>query len=405
MPANAARCPTCGHVAGEPVVVERGAVGSGPRGRRTTLVALAVVLAVIGVLVVVDLRTRPDDDAAAAADATTTTERATPTTRRSSSTTTTTTRTFEPTIALAPGLRLLAWPWGAGGELFDPATGTISGAAVGTGEHAWVVPRLGGVVVVSFESSVTVRWHAELRSGDAPTTRLLSEGRDVSSIFPSEIASRVWMAQYIEPMTLLSEVDVTTGEEFGVTTLPAGAYPVGSIDGGLVIQGVDGLYFLRRGADRFERIVSGEYIDSSGGWLAYRACDEFLRCPISVRDLDSGTDVEMDGSSGVETGGIGAFFSVARLSPDGRWLAVASGSELRQTIVVFDVATGRAVPVADVPSTMEVQVAWTPDSEWLLWPQSPGIGGFRPDDGTTVVLDAGNRSYRGVAVLGAPAPG
>ncbi len=260
-------------------------------------------------------------------DATTTTERTTASSRPRNTSTTPPVRSFEPTIPLAPGLRLLGWISSGWGEVLDPATGLVT------------------------------------------PTRLAAE---TFEIYPSDIAERVWIGRWAETASF-AEVDLATGEELGPATRPGGAYPAGAVDGGLVVQAPDGLDLFRRGADRFEWIVNGQHVASSGHWLAYRSCDELLRCPISVRDLDEGTDTEMEISSGE----ISEFFSFsfdARLSPDGRWLAVAS--EQGRRVDVFDVATSRSMSVSRGPSRMTgfAQVVWTPEAAWLLWPEPPAAG-------------------------------
>ena len=49
-----------------------------------------------------------------------------------------------------------------------------------------------------------------------------------------------------------------------------------------------------------------------------------------------------------------------------------------------------------------VQLAWTPDGEWLLWPDYPGIRGYHPADNTAALIDTGGGAYQGVVVLDGP---
>ena len=46
-----------------------------------------------------------------------------------------------------------------------------------------------------------------------------------------------------------------------------------------------------------------------------------------------------------------------------------------------------------------IQPIWTPDSQWLLWPEFPGIRAFHPADNAATIVDSNGSSYQGVAVL------
>ncbi len=365
----------------------------GPRGRRTILVTVAAMLALVGVLAVVDQRTRPDGEGSAgAADPTTTTERATASSIRLTGPATPPSRTFVPTIPLPSGERLLGWLASGWGEVLDPATGTILSSELAPGAGSLtVVPRLGGLVVVNLQGA-SATWVPELPSAGQPTPL----ANDVSDVFPSDIASRVWVVSGRGPAGVV-EVDLTTGETFEPTELPVGAFPMGPIDGGLVVQAPDGLYAHRRGSARFERIVNGPYVASAGRFVAYQACDERLLCPVFVRDLANGSDIAIEASA--EAG----YVVDGALSPDGRWLAVVRQDPSRAwRITVFEVATGRSLPVSSGPARSSgfIRPTWTPDGEWLVWPEFPGVRGFHPADNTAAIVDSNGAAYQGVAVLG-----
>ena len=360
------------------------------------LAALAAVLGLVGVLAVVDQQSQPDEEVAAEPDATTTTERRPATTGRRNPPTTPTVRTFESTILLPPGVRLLGWTGSNRADVLDPATGLITETDLAVGDFGRVVPRLDGAVVASNERS-QIMWYPQLPVAANPTV-LASDSFD---IFPSDIADRVWIGSWVDTASF-SEVDLRTGEVLAETALPSGAYAVGAIAGGLVIQAPDGLYADRRGADRYEWIVNGQYVASLGQLLAYRSCDEFLRCPISVRDLDDGREVEMD-MIGDETGAPFVYVHTAVFDPGGRWLVIAGDDPTRGArLEVYDAATGRLV--LEYNGVTATQVAWTPDGEWLLWPDGSMIQAFRPADRATAVIDTGGTVYRGVAVLAPPGP-
>jgi hypothetical protein len=402
LPVDAARCPTCGHAEGDPLAAGDGDVSGGAAtGRRPVLIGVLAVLAIVGVLAVVDRREGSDDEGAAgepANEVTTTTDRSTATSRRTSAPTTPPDRVFESAIPLPPGHRLIGWVAPGWGEILDPATGTIASTRLASGsEFISVVPRLGGAVVFN-GGSTTAQWYPQLPTGDEP--RLLQTG--AAEVFASDIASRVWILDGFDPATF-AEFDVSTGEVSSEVRLPAGAWPRGTIDGGLVIQAAGGLFAHRRGESRFEPIASGEYVASAGSLVAYRACDEFLACPVYLHDLADGSESLIGRADEIPA----AYFIDGEFSPGGRWLALRTEEVGGWRILVIETATGRVLPAGEGPARQSgFQMAWTPDDEWLLWPDSPGLRGFHPADNTASYIDsAGGGAYQGVAVLEVPTAG
>jgi hypothetical protein len=394
LPVDAARCPTCGHAEGDAVERQTG----GAPGRRPVLVAVLAVVAVIAVLAVVDRRSNPGDDGTAGrseADATTTTDRPTRTSARSNSPTTPPERAFEPTIPLGAGERLLGWVAPGWGEVLDPATGRITSSRLASGsEYINVVPRLGGAVVFN-GGSAWAQWYPALPTDEEP--RLIQSG--VAEIYPSDVPSNVWIVRSFDP-SIFAEFNVTNGEVSDEVRLPGGAWPRGTIDGGVVVQAPGGLFAYHRGETQFEQIAAGDYIASRGSLVAYRRCDVRLSCPIYVKDLNVGSEVGFDGADADADG----YYAIGEFSPDGRWLAVLVESPSGWRIAVFETATGRAQPVSAGPARTGgfARMAWTPDGQWLLWPDSPGIRGFHPAGNTAAFIDSGGGAYQGVAVLGPP---
>jgi hypothetical protein len=397
LPVDAARCPTCGHAEGDPLHPSN----EGARGRRPVVVGVLVVLALVGALAVIDRWSSSDGERTAAGsrdDATTTTaDRPTRTSALMNTPTTPPARTFQPTIPLPAGQRLLGWVAPGWGEVLDPATGTITSTRLASGsEFISVVPRLGGAVVLN-GGSASAQWFPELPTSDEPN--LVQTG--AAELYPSDIETRVWILRNFSTV-VFAEFDVTTGEVSDEVRLPAAAWPRGSIDGGIVVQAPGGLFAYRRGESRFEPIAAGEYVASLGSLVAHRRCNELMACPIFVRDLAGGTEVEMAGD-----GLAGVYIADGEFSPDGRWLAVLGQDPSGWQMTVFETATGRSRPASAGPARTAgfAQVTWTPDSAWLLWPESPGIRGFHPADNTAAFIDAGGGAYQGVVVLGGPVPG
>ena len=372
----------------------------GARGRRPILIALAAVAAIVTVLAVVDRSSSDDDPGTAGADRTTTTDEdenaddagSTGTSGRTNTPTTPPDRPFVSTISLPDGVRLMGWLSSGWGEILDPATGTISSTRIASGsEFVSVVPRLGGAIVVN-PSTSSARWFPEL-----PAEAEVGPLRDsVNEAHPSDIASRVWLVRGMES-TVLTELELSTGEVVDELELPANVHPAGAVEGGVVLVAPGGLYRYRRGEDRFDHIASGEFVASSGSKVAFRRCDERLVCPIFVHDLNDGSEHVLGTSS--EAGG---YLMNSSMSPDGRWLAVvivepAGGSR----IVVYDLATGDSLPVRTGPARTApfLQPSWTPDGHWLLYPDFPGVRAFNPSENTAATLDSDGAPYQGVVVL------
>jgi WD40 repeat protein len=396
LPVDAARCPTCGHADGDPVVAEHDPGRRSANGRRTAFIAIAVVLALIGVLALVDRRSEPTDDhEGAAADATTTSVARSPIATPSTADDSTSdgSRSFDATITLAPGDRLLGWIANGEVEILDPATETITTSSLGSaGQFVTIVPRLGGAVVAL--QSGRVLWLAELPPATDVST-LLAAGDD---IIASDLPDRIWLQRGFNPVHM-TEVDLRTGESVVEVDLPPSSYPFGSIEGGLVLGAPDGLYRYRRGSDRFDVLARAEYVASSGRLLATRTCDDRLVCHITVTDV-GGRTTEMAQAE------IGSVLDAA-FSPDGRWLAVAADeSPSSWRVLVYDLRTGEVQPAATGPARLSgiVGLSWSSDGEWVLWPEFPGIRGFHPADNTAAFIDTDGGGYQAVAVLAPPEP-
>jgi hypothetical protein len=219
--------------------------------------------------------------------------------------------------------------------------------------------------------------------------------RNVVRLFASDMPERVWVV-HSAPRVSFREVDLLTGASSETVLLPFEARVAGTVDGGVVVSAPDGLY--RYGRDgTITLIAHGEFVAAGGTRLAYRACDAALQCGLHVTDLGSGrTDSLVSQVEVLETQG-------AAFSPDGRWLAVADSDPSGvDRVVVVDVAAGRAEVVVrqpDIATSAGIQLVWSPDSRWLLWPDRPGVVAYAPEDRSTAAVDLGDPAYQGLVVL------
>jgi hypothetical protein len=396
VPADAGRCATCGHEIGALLVVavER----QSPRGRRTVLAIGAGLALLVGVLAVVDTEAGDREEQARAEATTTTRERRTATTR-SSTTTTAEVRPFTSPIAFSDGIRLFAWTASGAVDVVDPAAGstrrlTLEGFPA-SAEFFQVIPRLGGVVLGGGNTGQAY-WLPALDGSASPVPLVAN----VSAVFPSDMPGRVWVSTFGE-REVVQELDIVTGQPTVSFPLPFDAFPQGAVNGGIIVGTQDGIYLRRRDADRFERLVHGSFVASSGDRLVYRACDDQLVCGLFTHDLVRGRSTPLAAT-------LEGWPQWAAFSPDGRWVAISvvdpntppAGGDA--AVQIIDLVSGAVVPVP-VPQTVPPdQVAWTLDSQWLLWPESSGLRAARPTDGGTVPIEL-DTAYRGVAVVGPPA--
>lgn len=407
IPGDAGGCPTCGHEIGDALVVAVGdddgagspagpaALATGrrsPRGRRTALLIGAVLAVLVGVLAVVDGQADDGGDTAEGAETTTTRgrDRRTRTTR--ATTTTSLLRTFTPTIPLPAGVRLLGWLATGDLEVLDPAAGMVvtRGLTSRGGPYYEVVPRLDGAVVVDRNSGRSL-WMANIDNPDD----VVPMAGNVGEVTASDLPGRVWVMTY-GSTPLAQELDLGTMQPTISFSLPTDVYLSGVVDGGVVLGSPDGLYLRRRDDDQFQRIVYGTFIASAGSLVAYRACDDHLVCGLFVHDLLAGRSMPLDAT-------VEGWPQWAEFSPDRRWLAISAippnGSAPTLQVIDVDSGDARVIPVVGLVSGGMNQLAWTPDSQWLLRPEGPGIHGYHPADGSTATIDL-ERVYEGVAVLG-----
>jgi hypothetical protein len=403
LPAAAGRCPSCGHVFHEPVVV--GSTGPGRRPRLRLVVAgIAAATALVSIGLLASDGPRPDDSATEPATGTGTTPRP--------STGPTTASTGSPSgvreMAL-PGSVLAverldgAWPdvaearflrWARSGpaELLDPGRGVSSQVQLAArGPVAAVVPRLTGAVVVAAGRAV---FHSQL-----PGPAALVELGPAELALPSDLDSAVWLINGAEGGVGASvrEVDVVGGGALSASlVLPADVEPVAGVTGGLLVRAPDGGFVVDRDGG-IRRVTSGTVLDTSAANALVRACDEALRCTERLVDLRTGTEreVELDASLTVwET----------HLSPAGTVSAtIGHDGQHHWRLVIVDLTTGRRdvheLDTAGFPPPA-ASVTWSPDGRWLILGRQGGLRFYRPGATGAEIVDRPG-SLAAVAVIAA----
>jgi hypothetical protein len=183
--------------------------------------------------------------------------------------------------------------------------------------------------------------------------------------------------------TVESGTDVPEG--FGVVA--------GDGIGGVVVLGPDReMYRLVPGA-RPTHLDMPQPIAVSHGRTVAVSCDADLDCGVTIFDLVTGDHQVVPGV--IRRG------NYPSLSPDGRYLAqvnISSDALRTLTIAVYDTTTGAAVLDAPNPLNLNTRPQWSPDSQWLVWPDPDGVEAWNPTSGThTITIDT-NQSTAVAAV-------
>lgn len=215
----------------------------------------------------------------------------------------------------------------------------------------------------------------------AATTLLSPAWMFISSAEPD----RVWLGIHdpnspdtVRELSAVREV-ATTGEiTVPDVAPPNGWWPIAAVLDGLLFQTEDSLLLWDPTTGEDIRTLPGPFPVAT--WenriaLCTGRCDE-----VYLTDLDAKTETVIAAPEGVEWfDGYGGAFS-----PDGRYLAVvAAGSTGESGVgpwtqvmaVIIDVASGNAAVVEGTRQTGwdYPMVAWTEDSEWLLFANGPDL--------------------------------
>jgi hypothetical protein len=287
------------------------------------------------------------------------------------------------------GLRLLRWAQSGPGELLDPAGGVSTQLQLARqGPIAGIVPRLEGAVVVAADRAV---YHPRMPGTDGTV-----ELGPAEQAFASDISSRVWLATGMNTgdSVAVQEVDVAGRATSTPVTLPVDVWPIGGVEGGLLVRGPDGAYVLGRDGGA-RRITRGSVIDASVTTALVRGCDDALRCGFQLVDVRTGQEREVvidDELTWWET----------HLSPAGTASAsIGHDDDHGWRLVMVDFTTGRrsdhVLSTAGSPPPT-ASVTWSPDGRWLIMGRQAGLSLFRGADGAEIVVDQPG-SPAAVAVL------
>lgn len=378
-PRGAGFCPACGTALDAPglpfdsparpglATEHEVALGAGPSNpRRSALIVAVVAVVVIGGGLVVGSGSGGDDDnAESRPPATTAAARAT--TSASSPRTTvarTTTTTAMPSFVGSPIPELVGQTvYGIVDDRvvrLDPTTGEVTVLGEGSRraqDWSWLIPRSGGVVLVS-ESA---RYFAD---DGAPLVDLGSGG---GSSWPATDPGRLWVQSYPSSGPLAGGstaqlVDLPTGETVATIEIPRYAYPLGDDGaGGVLVQTDGGGIYAIDTTGAATRLSDGTFQSASPTHLVLFRCDEHLVCGYEVVNRATGAAVSVAVPNADQ-------YPTLVPDPTGARLATVSNDGIG-TLTVVELATGAAMTITDPRLVYGggAPVTWTADGQHLVW--------------------------------------
>ena len=226
---------------------------------------------------------------------------------------------------------------------------------------------------------------------------------------PSAEPDRVWLGirdpdspDTVRALSAVREVAITGEITVPDVAPPNGWWPIAAVLDGLLFQTDDSLLLWDPTTGEDLRTLPGPFpVATWGNRIASctSPCDQ-----IQLTDLDTNTETVIAAPEGVEWfDGYGGAFS-----PDGRYLAVvAAGSTgdsgvgpwTQSMAVIIDVASGSAAVVEGSRQTGwdYPHVAWTEDSEWLLFANGPDLLAYQPGTDTAYIVDVQLPRHIGMA--------
>ena len=226
---------------------------------------------------------------------------------------------------------------------------------------------------------------------------------------PSAEPDRVWLGirdpdspDTVRALSAVREVAITGEITLPDVAPPNGWWPIAAVLDGLLFQTDDSLLLWDPTTGEDLRTLPGPFpVATWGNRIASctSPCDQ-----IQLTDLDADTETAIEAPEGVEWfDGYGGAFS-----PDGRYLAVvAAGSTGESGVglwtqvmaVIIDVASGNAAVVEGTRQTGwdYPHVAWTEDSEWLLFANGPALLAYQPGTDTAYIVDVQLPRHIGMA--------
>lgn len=183
------------------------------------------------------------------------------------------------------------------------------------------------------------------------------------------------------------------GDVLDRVTLPALAQPMAATPDSLVLR-TPGAVRLVGANGRTRRTVPGWGLASDGIRLARLACDDGLACNVVIGTFDDPDQVRTP----LAPADLPADLSESpqsRFSPDGRWLALTihrtrrTGLTDSSRVSIIEVATGDEVlRVRGSPLTEpQTPFAWSPDGRWLALSTGSGVRMWDAERGEVTDLD------------------
>jgi hypothetical protein len=168
--------------------------------------------------------------------------------------------------------------------------------------------------------------------------------------------------------------------------LPAGSDPVAVVPGAVLLQSrAGGVYVFDVASGGVRKVAEGAFIALKGERLASLACDDSMKCHISVGPLGGRPQHQVP----VDPQGFNlayAYFygqSLNALSPTRDLLAYTTQTQRGPTNVVLDLATGKVVLSVTLSTggSGPAPFVWSADGRWLFWVDRGKVMAWSPDRG------------------------
>ncbi|CAN5760232.1 hypothetical protein BH23ACT10_BH23ACT10_32720 [soil metagenome] len=284
-------------------------------------------------------------------------------------------------------------------QFVDTATGDVrrvqlvDTAAASFTETVFIV---GDSIVVDANADVV-----RIRDGDVRPLRIARNHRAIPTIDDTS----VWVFDNFSSFVngTASRVDFE-GEVRDQIRLPAVVQPLVGTADGLVVSAPGAISQVA--TDGSARLIArGMAVAADNERIAWLQCTDDLSCAVVLGTIDDPEQARTTLDPAALPAG---FFDipVGRFSPDGRWLALplyrtrGRRAVEKVTVTVIDTTTGVEVFREDGSSVtgLDQPLAWSPDSEWLMFMSRSEIHAWRAGDEGSTAIDAELRGVRALAV-------
>jgi hypothetical protein len=184
--------------------------------------------------------------------------------------------------------------------------------------------------------------------------------------------------------------------------LPAVAEPLVGTADGLMVGTPSAVSLVATDGQR-RLVARGMAVATDGRGIAWLHCADDLACAVNIGTVDDPEQVRTVLDPTMLPAG---FFGLPTgvFSPDGRWLALPLYESTRGpddvTVSVIDTTTGieayRAQGSARTP--FNTPLAWSPDSQWLLFVSDTDLVAWRAGEAQTTTIDVDLRGIEALTV-------